>query len=384
MSGLYIHVPFCGSLCSYCHFSRTADHSFAVRRRFVDAVCRELELRRQTCGLLTGRRRLATVYLGGGTPSQLEPELMTRLLAGTLHQFPQAADLEVTAEANPESLTAEKARAWREAGINRVSLGVQSLNEEVLKLLGRACPPETARKALRLACRHFPRVSADWILGPGLRWDVLRAELQEAIALGVEHFSVYILELHAGTELEQKVRRGAVTLLPDEETEAQYLALVRFLDEQGFRHYEVSNFARPGAGSRHNQGYWRRRPWLALGPAAHGGYGRRRYANLSDVGAYCAAVEAGRIPEESEDPLDLRARLLERIILGLRTAAGVPLAWLAPHCLDWEAGRVEGLWRTDGGRLRLTPRGFLIIDAIEARIRPAGAGCGRVDTAKGH
>ena len=380
MSGLYIHVPFCGSICSYCHFSRTADHGFEVRRRYVRAVCRELELRGEACRMLDGHRKLETAYLGGGTPSQLEPELMSELLAGTVHRLPRAGNLELTAEANPESLDEQKARAWRAAGINRVSLGVQSLDADVLKLLGRACPPPRAREALERACRLFDRVSADWILGPGLRDRSLLNELQEAIDLGVEHFSVYILELHAGTELERRVRRGTVSLLPDEETEAQYLAVVRFLAARGFRHYEVSNFARPGAESRHNQGYWRRRPWLALGPAAHGGYGPRRYANLADIDAYCAAVQEGRIPEESEDPLDLRARLLERIILGLRTSAGVPMAWLAPDCLDWAAGRAEGLWTTDGGWLRLTSRGFLVIDAIEARIRPAG----RVDTAKDH
>jgi len=380
VSGLYIHVPFCGSICSYCHFARTADHGFEVRRRYVDAVCREFELRRGACGLLAGARPLETAYLGGGTPSQLEPELMDRLLAGTVGRLPRTAGLELTAEANPESLDEAKARAWRAAGINRISLGIQSLDGEVLNLLGRACPPHTAREALRLACGSFERVSADWILGPGLRDDALLAELQEAIDLGVEHFSIYILELHAGTELERRVRDGSVSLLPDWQTEARYLGVVRYLAERGFRHYEVSNFARPGARSRHNQGYWRRRPWLALGPAAHGSYGRRRYANLADIAAYCEAVEAGRIPEESVDPLDLPARLLERVILGLRTAHGVPLAWLAPDCLDWKAGVDEGLWRTDAGRLRLTSRGFLVIDAIEARIRPAG----RVDTAKDH
>ncbi len=370
MSGLYIHVPFCGSICSYCHFSRTADHGFEVRRRYVEAVCREFELRRAACSLLDGRRVLATTYLGGGTPSQLEPELMTRLLEGTVHRLPHARDLELTAEANPESLDREKARAWRAAGINRISLGVQSLDADVLKLLGRACPPQRAREALQLACTEFERVSADWILGPGLRNDALLAELQEAIDLGVEHFSVYILELHAGTELERRVERGSVKLLPDGETERQYLAVVRFLAERGFPQYEVSNFARPGAESRHNRAYWRRIPWLALGPAAHGGYGRRRYANLADIEGYCRAVEDGRIPEEAVDPLTLEVRRAERVMLGLRTDGGVPLAWLDVGESFLRSGEKEGIWRVEEGWLRLTSRGFLIIDEIEARLIP--------------
>lgn len=365
MSGLYIHVPFCGSICSYCHFSRTADHGYEVRRRYVEAVCREFELRQARCSVLDGRRPLRTAYLGGGTPSQLEPELMARLLAGTVGRLPLAADFELTAEANPESLDEEKVRAWKAAGINRISLGVQSLDGEVLGLLGRACPASRARAALTLACRHFERVSADWILGPGLREAALTAELQEAIDRGVEHFSVYILELHAGTELERRVRAGSVRLLPDAEPEAQYLAVVRFLGDRGFRHYEVSNFARPGAESLHNQGYWRRRPWLGLGPAAHGGFGRRRQANEEDIDRYCRAVEEGRLPEKSVDALGLSERRLERVILGLRTAEGVPLAWLSARPEELAAGRKDRLWSTDDGRLRLTSRGFLMIDTIE-------------------
>ena len=178
MAGLYLHVPFCGSICSYCHFARTARHDAGLRRRYVDAVVRELQLRRRACAVLGGARRpLHTVYLGGGTPSQLEPDLMARLLAGTVGALPAARGVEVTAEANPESLTAPLARAWRDAGIGRVSLGVQSLDPGVLRLLGRRCDPATARAALDLAGRVFARVSADWIIGPGLERASLLAEL---------------------------------------------------------------------------------------------------------------------------------------------------------------------------------------------------------------
>lgn len=248
---------------------------------------------------------------------------------------------------------------------------MQSLDDNVLRLLGRACHPATARRALQLACRTFPRVSADWIIGPGQNQDSLLAELDEAIGLGVEHFSLYILELHQGTRLEERVRKGLVRLPEDEQTEALYLGVIDFLSGRGIRQYEVSNFSRPGAESRHNRNYWLRRPWLGLGAAAHGCFGPRRYSNHSDLMTYLETVEKGRIPEDMIDPLDLPARLLERLILGLRTTGGVPLAWLDPDSLDLEAGKSAGWWTVRAGVLRLTSRGFLLIDGIEEMIRPA-------------
>jgi len=356
--GLYIHVPFCGSICSYCHFARTAEHGPGLRSRYVDGVLREMDLRRRSCAVLSRpRRTLATCYLGGGTPSQLEPELMARLLDGVLAGLPLAADFELTAEANPESLTPAVATSWRELGISRVSLGVQSLDPAVLALLGRRCDPATARSALDLACRTFARVSADWIIGPGLKRESLLAELSEAAARGVEHFSVYILELHAKTRLEHLVARGKVKMPADQQTEELYLAVVEHLAGLGIVQYEVANFARPGAESRHNRNYWRHRPWLGLGPGAHGYWGRRRYGNHDDLHEWLAAVEAGQLPEAEVDPLGRQALRLERLILGLRTKMGLALDSLPPGALDLERGQAEGLWRVRDGRLVLSSRG---------------------------
>ncbi len=372
--GLYIHVPFCGSICSYCHFSRTADHQSVVRSRYVDAVIREFELRLRDCPTLRKGRTLQTTYVGGGTPSELEPELMERLLQGTVGRLRLADDFELTCEANPESLSEEMAQSWRAMGVGRISLGVQSLDEKVLQILGRACQPETARKALRLACNTFERVSADWIIGPGLHLDALLAELSEAVDLGVEHFSLYILELHQGTKLAENVHLGKVDLPKDEHTEVLYLAVVEYLAGRGIRQYEVSNFARPGAESRHNRNYWLRKPYLGLGPAAHGCYGPRRYANHGDLGQYLEMVESDRLPESMIDQLELPARLLERLILGLRTSRGVPLAWLDEKSLDLAAGNKAGLWLVEDGFIKLTSRGFLLLDSVEDMVRPACSG----------
>jgi oxygen-independent coproporphyrinogen-3 oxidase len=367
--GLYIHVPFCGSICSYCHFARTAEHGLEDRRRFVDGVLAEFELRRQSCGVLSsGRRTLETCYLGGGTPSQLEPELMARLLEGTVGRLPVADDFELTAEANPETLTEDLAARWRELGIGRVSLGVQSLDPVVLKLLGRACDPATARQALATACRVFARVSADWILGPGLHKDALLAELTEAAELGVDHFSVYILELHAGTPLAVQTAKGLWKPAPDSETERLYLAVIEHLACLGITQYEVANFARPGAQSRHNRNYWRHRPWLGLGPGAHGFWGRRRYANFDNQADWLNALRSGCLPEAVVDPLDRAARRLERLILALRTGRGVPLEWLPKAGWDPDQGISESLWDIKDGRLILTGLGFLRIDTIEDQL----------------
>ncbi len=364
--GMYIHVPFCGSICDYCHFARTSRHDRDLRVRYVDGVLREWELRREDCGLLGGGgRRLATAYLGGGTPSLLEPDLAERLLTGTVHTVDPTPDIEITAEANPESFDADLARSWRGLGVNRISLGVQSLDAGVLERLGRACDPDRARAALDLACRVFPRVSADWILAPGTTADSLAAELAEAVARGVEHISLYILEIHAGTPLAASVTAGRVRMPSDARTESLYLGAVEHLADLGLAHYEVSNFARPGAESRHNGSYWRGVPWVGLGPGAHGSWGRRRYANPAAVEPWLARLAEGIAPEESVDTRGPSARRLERVILALRTCRGVPLGWLPPGTLALAEGRREGLWTTDDGHLALTPRGFLRIDTVE-------------------
>lgn len=334
----------------------------------MDAVRREFALRATGCGLLagSGARLAATCYVGGGTPSCLEPDLFAALLAGTWDRLSRASDAEVTAEANPETFTAPLAAAWRGAGVNRISLGVQSLDPGVLALLGRSCGPGAAREALRLASRTFGRVSADWILAPGCRPERLRAEFAEARDLGVGHVSLYILEVHEGTPLAEAVAAGRLRLPPREETERIYLEARADLAGLGYAQYEVSNFCLPGEESRHNAAYWRRAPYLGLGPGAHGFWGRRRYANHGDLERYTSEIERGRLPEASCETLDRRARLLEKIILPLRTRAGVPLADL-PVAREWLArGAREGLWRLDRGRLRLSGKGLLHIDEVEA------------------
>ena len=363
--GLYLHIPFCRSLCGYCHFTRTDRHDAPLRRRLVDGILAEFSLRRGHCATLRqGCRSVATVYVGGGTPSVLEPPLLQRLLQGTLGKLPAAKSVEITVEANPENFTTELADAWLAAGVNRISLGIQSFDERVLARLDRRCSPAKARRSLQLACQRFPRVAADWMVGPGVNRKVLLRELQQAVALGVEHISVYILELHPGTPLAAAVQARRVVMPAADRIEGIYLAAVAALAELGLYQYEVSNFARPGCESRHNQRYWLGYPYLGLGPGAHGYWGRRRYANLTSIAQYLAAVDQGRIPEAWHDPLPLAARRLEHILLRLRMREGIALERLPTGALDLNAGTEAGWWRLQAGRLCLTASGFLRIDSI--------------------
>ncbi len=245
--GLYLHIPFCGAICPYCHFARTATHDAALRRRVAAAIAGEFALRRDRCVTLReGRVVLRTLYVGGGTPSLLDPELLAELLAATAGRLPAAPDLEATVEANPESFTPAIAAAWRESGLNRVSLGVQSLDDRVLRWLGRRADAAASRTALALAVDRFPRVSADWIVAPGVRPARLVAELREAVELGVEHISLYILELHAGTALAEAVAAGRRRAPAEGPTANAWLAGAAALEAAGLRQYEVANFARPG------------------------------------------------------------------------------------------------------------------------------------------
>lgn len=382
--GVYVHVPFCASICSYCHFARTDHHDAELRRRTVEATLAELDLRRdQSSVLRAGLRPVDTLYIGGGTPSILEAELFRDLLDGLRGRLNLADDAEVTAEANPESFDEDTAITWSQAGVNRVSLGVQSLRDGTLDLLGRAADAATTRAALERACAHFDRVSADWILAPGVTPEALAAEFAEARVLGVGHISFYILEWHAGTALTRAAAEGRIAPDPDERVEAVYLAALSALNALGYEQYEVSNACLPGQESRHNSAYWRRRPYLGLGPGAHGFWGRRRHANHAETDRYLAAIDAGRLPEASWELLDGAAGRLEAAILALRTSEGVDLDRLAVSEEALAAGCAEELWVLDRHRLRLTSRGFLRIDAIEAWLSSrviVPARCARVDT----
>jgi len=327
----------------------------------------ELDLRLAACPSLAGTgRRVRSLYIGGGTPSTLEPEQFRRLLDGLMSRLEMTSDVEITAEANPESLDEATAEAWLDAGVNRISLGVQSLDPAVLSWLGRAAGPTEIRRALALACSTFSRVSADWILAPGCRSDRLAAEFREARDLGVGHVSFYILEWHEQTGLALDRARGLVQ--PDDEASiaARYLAGRDDLMDLGYRFYEISNYALPGQESRHNKAYWSRRPYLGLGPGAHGQWGNRREANHGSLDRWSQDVGAGLVPTATWERLTPAARRLERLILGLRTREGTAIEEFENLLPALASGIEEGLWTVTDDRLILTAAGCLRIDDIES------------------
>ncbi len=360
MHHVYLHVPFCARRCSYCDFS------IAVRRvvpseRYVRAVLAERDLRGEREGWGSGS--LETLYLGGGTPSRLSADAVTALVGA----FRLDAGAEVTLEANPDDVTPAAARAWHEAGVTRVSLGVQSFDDEVLRWMHRTHDAAQARAAV--ATLHeagIGEISLDLIFGlPGdLARDFAR-DLEAALALEPDHLSVYGLSVEPRTPLARWVDRGATRPAPDERYAEEFLLAHARLTAAGFEHYEISNYARPGRRARHNSAYWSGAAYVGLGPAAHGFDGMSRRWNVAQWAMYERRLAAGEDPLEDVERLTDRARALESLYLGLRTAEGAVTAGrgdLVPAAVERAVS--AGWLESKGDRLVATPDGWLRLDAV--------------------
>jgi putative oxygen-independent coproporphyrinogen III oxidase len=394
-AGVYVHFPWCLAKCPYCDFvsyvAPAIDHG-----GYADAVLRELESRAPSFA----GRRVESVFFGGGTPSLWEPRELGRVLDGIRRQLGVTGDgLEITVECNPTSLDEERARALRGAGVNRLSIGVQSLTDERLRFLGRLHDASGARAAVRGAiAAGMPRVSADLIFGlPEQSPDEARREALELADLGVAHLSAYQLTIESGTRFGELARRGRLPLADDGQVAASFVAIDEALGERGFRHYEISNYARPGEEARHNVGYWQGHEYLGLGCGAYGfardeddrrmASGARgavtgtRWRNEVVPEKYVAAtvpVEGRSVAGSSDEPLDGETLLRERIMLGLRMSDGIDLDAIAldlgiePWTQDrkraatWleERGRIERA----GGHLRIPPAAWLWTDDTAARL----------------
>jgi oxygen-independent coproporphyrinogen III oxidase len=365
---VYLHVPFCGRRCSYCDFAIAVRREVPVRA-FIDAIMAEVVTRQ-----LEPDRQLRTLYLGGGTPSKLGgagvAELLDRLLpqlvGADLSTYPQS--VEITVEANPEDVNEEAAEAWVRAGVNRVSLGVQSFDPGVLGWMHRGHGPEAAGAAVQLLrSSGLTNISLDLIfaLPSDQRRDWSR-DLALALALEPTHLSLYGLTVEPHTPLGRWRDRGAVDEAPEERYEAEFLEAHRTLAGAGFEHYEVSNFGRPGLHSRHNSAYWTGAAYLGLGPSAHGFAARVRRWNISAFAAWEAAVLGGSDPIEGSETIGPTEATAEEVYLGLRTAGGL-------HVLESEQKVVtswinQGWGSLEDGRLVLTPEGWLRLDALAASL----------------
>lgn len=351
--GLYLHLPFCRVHCTYCPFAISTDLS--LQDAYTAALLAEIDAR---AGGLAD-----TLYLGGGTPSRMSLPNLRTILERVRSRFLIAPEAEVTIEANPEDISEETLREWRALGINRVSIGVQSFHDAELLPLGRVHGATRAREAVALAVREGFRASLDLILGlPNQTVASFRETLQTAIALGVGHISLYMLDLEEGTPLAVQVARGR-TALPEEDDVAElYLEAVSTLAAAGLQQYEISNFARAGEESRHNLRYWRREPYHGLGLGAHSFLGERRFANTRDIRRYIADPLAARDFEEELGEAEQRR---EVIFLRLRQASGIDYADLVrlagQEGIAWtERGLTDGWLRREGARVAFTPSGFLL------------------------
>ena len=374
---LYVHIPFCVRRCSYCDFS------IAVRKHvpgseYVHAVLRELDVLRNSPGWVNPGAQprspeatgLDTLYLGGGTPSLLPVDAMQSLLAA--FQPLLRDDAEVSLEANPEDVTPDAARAWRLAGVNRVSLGAQSFDDRVLQWMHRSHDAARIGDAVRtLRAAGIENISLDLIfaLPEELERDWAR-DLEMAISLLPAHISLYGLTVEPRTPLDRWISRGATRLPADERYAEEYLLAHRRLTADGYQFYEVSNAARDGHRSRHNSAYWTGRPYVGLGPAAHSFDGRARRWNIREWEAYRRAIAEGRSPVESEEVLTDDQRELERIYLALRTDAGLLRDAFPRLSTPLHAWLRAGWVVEEGDKLRCTAEGWLRLDALVAKLFP--------------
>ena len=358
MAGIYIHIPFCKTRCKYCDFFSTTH--LEKRSQYVEALLVELHDRVTIANSEASNSSypISTIYIGGGTPSMLELDQLQAILERL-----QAKGVEVTLEANPGDITTEKAQAWRAIGINRLSMGIQSFDDDLLRLIGRRHTAEQARKAVAIAqAAGFDNISIDLMYAlPSQTMEQWQRDVAEALQLGVQHISTYGLIYEEGTVLTALLERGHITPV-DEDTEIQmYDYLVEQLTANGFEHYEVSNFALPNRRSKHNSNYWNNTPYIGLGAGAHSYDGTVRSWNISDVDAYIEQAMAHHLQPEQEI-LTEEQRHTERVMLGLRTNQGISsceidLSKAMPYL-------EQGLLTQKGERIVATTKGYHILNRI--------------------
>ena len=373
MAGIYIHIPFCKSRCIYCGFYSTT--SLELRQRYVEAICREMEIRNERSEIID------TVYLGGGTPSQLTIEQLRQLFIYINKVYPLTPNIspltpEITIEVNPDDVTIEFAVALKQLPINRVSMGIQTFNDQRLQFLHRRHTAQQAITAVdTLRQAGFQNISIDLMYGfPGETLRDWEADIDAALALKVEHLSAYCLMIEEGTPLRQWITNNGQWIMDEELERTMYEMLIDKLTATGYEHYEISNFARKGFRSRHNSSYWNGTPYIGLGAAAHSYDGRSRSWNVADINAYIKGIEQGKRIFE-EELLDDDTRYNDTITVALRTKEGIDLSLLSKKYQDYcmkNARRYlnDGLLElsavgdSQSPTLHLTRRGLFVSDMV--------------------
>ena len=363
MAGIYLHIPFCKQACTYCdfHFSTSKD-----RHGVLDAMGSELVQRSKEIG----DAPVDTIYFGGGTPSLLEPDRISAFIQHCHDLFRVQRNAEVTLEANPDDISAERLDRWREAGITRISLGTQSFREERLKWMGRAHDAQQALHSIELIAKAgFASWTIDLIYGlPGMTLTEWDEQLTIALDHGMPHLSAYCLTVEPRTALAHQVKKAQVEMPADDDQSAQFDHLMRRMGAAGFDHYEISNFGKPGHWSRHNTSYWQGVPYLGIGPSAHSYDGRDRRWNVANNARYMVAIADGTPYWESET-LTPAQSTNEALLTGLRTSAGVDAGRLEVDVRAIRSSEIEryassGHLQVNGARLVLTEAGRHFADRI--------------------
>ena len=377
--GVYIQVPFCQTKCTYCNF-HTGVFAKSLYAPYVEAVCREIVRRAQPEANEIAALTVDTVYVGGGTPSLLDPDALARILDAVREHFRCELE-EITLEADPETVTLRKARAWRAAGINRVSLGAQSFCDRELEAAGRMHRSQDVfQTADWLREAGVSNISLDLIAGlphqTASSWD---DSVERLLLIRPEHVSVYMLEIDEGSRLGREVlaggRRYSAAALPDDDAMAEfYDRACERLAADGYDHYEISNWARrrdgePSFRSRHNLKYWRRQPYLGFGAGAHSFDSRARWANVHDPAAYVAAIERGELPTEQREPVTPKQALEEELFLGLRQLDGIDIGRIEKEYgvslrERLEGLREAGLLKIEGACVRLAPSRLTVSNEV--------------------
>ena len=367
MLGLYLHVPFCSSICNYCNFNRGLFDP-DLKARYVNALTREIAL--------SGRgEAVDTIFFGGGTPSLLDPSEIAQLIAASRNAFDVTANAEVTLETNPETSSLERMAGFRDAGVNRISFGVQSFRDAELRRLGRIHSASRARDAVREArAAGFRNISLDLMMWlPEQSPADWQHNVDALIEVAPEHASLYLLELYPNAPLKEDMARAGWSLAPDDDAAEMYLSGLERLDTAGYEQYEISNVARPGFESRHNLKYWQDGEWSGFGCGAHSTRGGVRWKNVASTEEYISRLQTGQAPIADRRVLSREMQLEEALFTGLRLAGGLDLnsvgrryetdVW-ARYGEALRPSLEAGLAVRDGSRLRLSRDGMLLANEI--------------------
>lgn len=372
MAGIYIHIPFCKKKCTYCdfHFSTTFE---SYRKEMIAALCNEIQMR--SPAFFSGEP-LTTIYFGGGTPSLLTPEELETILTAVHQNNSTETVEEITLEANPDDITEENLTGWKKAGINRLSIGLQSFREQDLQWMNRAHSVEEGESAIRKAQKFgFTNLTVDLMYGlPDLSQAEWKEHIYKLTDLNVPHISAYCLTVEPKTTLHHLVGTNKIHV-PDEDIQAeQFELLIQTLREKGYEHYEISNFCLPGQYAKHNSNYWKNRKYLGIGPSAHSYDGENRFWNPANNTRYIQSVQSGEHTPEKEH-LSPENRFNELLLTGLRTIWGVDLQQLSATLPLTDAFRTEmehfiqaGDLQLSGNTIRLTQQGKLKADYIASAL----------------